>query len=250
VTVAVPASLNTILEAKLTEEMTEPLPESILGHLGEASIERILALAEGKRCMILGPGLSTAEGMTSLVTEVLKAYSGRLVVDADGLNALASNMDALKETPAKVVLTPHPGEMARLMGCTSRDVQEDRVGMARRLAVDYGVWVILKGARTITASPDRTIWVNTTGNPWMASGGQGDVLSGILGGLLVQGIPLEEALPFGVYLHGDAADRVAERRPAPVLATDVIQELPYALSAGAGEEGEEEEGECQGHSAT
>ncbi len=121
--------------------------------------------------------------------------------------------------------------MARLTGKTVREIQQDRIGAARTLATDYGIWLILKGAQTVTASPDGRIIVNTTGTPWMASGGQGDVLSGILGGLLVQGIPPEEALPFGVYLHGLAADNIVERTgPRPVTATDVIDELPRALS--------------------
>jgi ADP-dependent NAD(P)H-hydrate dehydratase / NAD(P)H-hydrate epimerase len=231
VTVGVPASLNAILEMKLTEEMTEPLPENLPGYLGEAAAERILELAAGKRCMVLGPGLSTAQGVSDLVKTLVQGFSGWMVIDADGLNAIADDPDVLKGAACQLVLTPHPGEMGRLMGCSATEVQEDRVGMARTLATDNGVWVVLKGARTITASPDGRIFVNTTGNPWMASGGQGDVLSGILGGLLAQGIPGEEALPFGVYIHGLAADNVAERTgPAAVLATDVIKELPAALS--------------------
>jgi ADP-dependent NAD(P)H-hydrate dehydratase / NAD(P)H-hydrate epimerase len=237
VTVGVPASLNPILEMKLTEEMTEPLPENLAGYLGEDSADRILEIANGKRCMVLGPGISTAPGVSELVKRLVSEYAGCMVIDADGLNALGSDPDVLKNASCQVVLTPHPGEMGRLMGCTAREVQEDRVGMARKLAVDYGVWVILKGARTITAGPDGRIFVNTTGNPWMSSGGHGDVLSGILGGLLVQGISAEEALPFGVYVHGLAADNVAERTGfAAVLATDVIKELPNALGGNHDEE--------------
>lgn len=242
VTVGVPASLNAILEMKLTEEMTEPLQESLPGYLGQAAADRILDLAQGKRCMVLGPGLSTAEGVSDLVETLLKSYTGWMVIDADGLNAIAGNPNMLNQAACQVIVTPHPGEMGRLMGCSSAEVQEDRVGMARKLATDYSIWVVLKGARTITASPDGRIFVNTTGNPWMASGGQGDVLSGILGGLLAQGIAADEALPFGVYLHGLAADVVAERTgPAAVLATDVIKELPTVL--GGNQHGHEHEHE-------
>jgi ADP-dependent NAD(P)H-hydrate dehydratase / NAD(P)H-hydrate epimerase len=230
VTVGVPTSLNPILEAKLTEEMTEPLPETVTGFLGEASAERILSLAQGKRCMILGPGMSTEEGIPQLVRTILESYEGWLLIDADGLNALADDPGVLKTTKARVVVTPHPGEMGRLLGKSSSDVQADRVGVARKFATDYGVWVILKGAGTIIASPDGAITINSTGNPWMASGGQGDALSGILGGLLVQNILPEEALPFGVYLHGLAADNLLEKHgPAPILATDVIEELKHTL---------------------
>ncbi|MCA1959810.1 MAG: NAD(P)H-hydrate dehydratase [Desulfomonile sp.] len=230
VTVGVPASLNSILEVKLTEEMTEPLPESIPGYLGEQSIGRVLSLSQDKECIVLGPGLSTREGVGDLVSAILAGYYGWLVVDADGLNALVGRMEKLRTARAKVVLTPHPGEMGRLYGVLSKAVQEDRIGTARRVAQENGVWVVLKGARTITAFPDGRIVVNPSGNPWMASGGQGDALSGILGGLLAQGIAPEEAIPLGVYLHGLAADMIVERRgPAPVLATDVIAEIPALL---------------------
>jgi NAD(P)H-hydrate epimerase len=238
VTVGVPASLNPILEAKLTEEMTEPLPETVTGRLGEASIDPILTLSQGKRCMILGPGMSTEEGIPELVRAILSTYEGWLVIDADGLNALGENPRFLKDAKARVVVTPHPGEMGRLIGKSSAEVQTDRVGVARKFATDYGVWVVLKGAGTITAAPDGSIFINSTGNPWMASGGQGDVLSGILGGLLVQNILPEEALPYGVYLHGLAADNLLEKHgPAPILATDVIDELRRVL--GGGEKREE-----------
>jgi NAD(P)H-hydrate epimerase len=231
VTVGVPASLNHILEVKLTEEMTEPLPETIPGYLGEPSVERVLALAAGKQCLVLGPGMSTNDGASELVKKVLEDYTGWVLIDADGLNALAPNMSALNSSEARIVLTPHPGEMARLTGTTAKHVQQDRVELTRKTAVEYGVWIVLKGARTLTADPHGSIYVNTTGNPWMASGGQGDALSGILGGLLVQGIPPEEALPFGVYLHGLAADRIVERSgPRPVVATDVIAEIPSVLT--------------------
>ncbi len=171
-----------------------------------------------------------------MMEKILSAYSGWVVIDADGLNALSGRMEVLKTTKAQVVLTPHPGEMGRIVGKSTSEVQEDRVGIAKKLAADYGAWVILKGARTITASPNGMIFVNTTGNPWMASGGQGDVLTGILGGLLVQGIPPEEALPFGVYIHGLAADKLVEKiGPAPVTATDVLEEIRI-LIGGKGEE--------------
>jgi len=231
VTAAVPASLNPILEAKLTEEMTEPLPESVVpGHLDESSAERILSLSQGKRCLVVGPGLSKGEGIPEMIEKVLAGYSGWVVIDADGLNALVGRLESLVSSGSRVVLTPHPGEMARLTGTTTAEVQGDRVGAARQLAASCGAWVVLKGARTVTSSPDGRVVVNTTGNPWMASGGQGDVLSGILGGLLAQDIPADAAVPLGVYLHGLAADRLVKRNgPAPVPAWDVIDELPFML---------------------
>ncbi|MEW6533941.1 MAG: NAD(P)H-hydrate dehydratase [Thermodesulfobacteriota bacterium] len=232
VTVGVPASLNPILEAKLTEEMTEPLPESIPGYLGEPSTQRILTLAQNKRCVVLGPGLSAREGIPELAREVLAQYEGWLVIDADGLNVLAGSLDAVKAARGQLVLTPHPAEMGRLTGLSTREVQDDRVGIARKTAKDLNAWIVLKGARTIIAAPDGRIFVNTSGNPWMASGGQGDVLSGILGALLAQGLPPDDALPFGVHLHSLAADKIVEQQgPHPVQAMDVIDELPTLLGA-------------------
>jgi NAD(P)H-hydrate epimerase len=232
VTAAAPAELNPILEVKLTEEMTEPLAGRVSGYLDESCADQLLALAEGKRCAVVGPGLSTLDGVSDLVARILSGYPGWMVIDADGLNALARNLHALGNARSRVVLTPHPGEMARLAGKATKLVQEDRVGVARGFAAQHGVWVILKGARTIIAAPDGRITVNPSGNAWMASGGQGDALSGILGGLLVQGIPPEQALPFGVYLHGLAADAVLQRLgPAPVPAVDVIEELPRVLGS-------------------
>jgi NAD(P)H-hydrate epimerase len=240
VTVATPASLNPILETKLTEEMTQPLPETLPGFLGLPSLERILDLADGKRCLAVGPGMSVSSELVELLDGLLSSYEGWMVIDADGLNALSQTMDSLRRTKAGVVLTPHPGEMARLTGKTSKEVQDHRVELARSLASEYGVWVVLKGARTITSAPDGKIWVNATGNPWMASGGQGDALTGILSGLLVQGLPPEEAIPFGVYLHGLAADHIIEHNgPAPVTATDVINGIPHLLGVLFGHEHEE-----------
>lgn len=233
VTAAVPVSLNPILEMKLTEEMTEPLPEDPAGHFCEASASRVITLAEGKNCVVLGPGMGVSEGSTKVVRRVLAEYSGWVVLDADGLNVLASDLNMLRNAKARVILTPHPGEMGRLLGKKSSAVQEERVQCARQLATEYRVWVVLKGARSLTASPDGFLYVNTTGNSWMASGGQGDVLSGILGGLLTQGIAPEEAIPLGVYLHGLAADNVVARvGAAPVVAGDVIEELPRTLATG------------------
>jgi ADP-dependent NAD(P)H-hydrate dehydratase / NAD(P)H-hydrate epimerase len=248
VTAAVPASLNPIFEMKLTEEMTEPLPEAVPGILGPESADRVLSLAKGKRCMVLGPGLSTGDGISRFLARILEEYEGWVVLDADALNALAENVEVLKRDRGNVVLTPHPGEMARLAGCSTRDVQDDRVGMAGRMAEAYGAAVILKGARTVIAFPDGSSVINTSGNPWMASGGQGDVLSGILGGFLVQGVPAERALPLGVFLHGFAADRIVEAiGPAPVQATAVIEALPALLGRLAQDEEPEEDECCDSH---
>lgn len=232
VTVAIASSLNPILEVKLTEEMTEPLPETTPpGYVSREAVHRVLELSHGRRCVVMGPGLSDNEDTVALLTQFLQEHHGWIVIDADGLNALAGNLDCMRETRASVVLTPHPGEMARLTGASVGDIQANRVLAARDLALDLQAWIILKGAGTVTAAPDGDITINTTGNPWMASGGQGDVLSGILGGLLAQNMPPEYALPLGVYIHGLTADEViAERGPGPVPAGTVLEVLPRALA--------------------
>jgi NAD(P)H-hydrate epimerase len=238
VTVGVPASLNQVLEVKLTEEMTEPLPESIPGYLGSQAVDRILSLADGKECLALGPGLSTHESVPQVVESVIAEYPGKLVIDADGLNCIAQNIDMLRKKRGSVILTPHPGEMGRLLGISSNEVQTDRVGSALKLAKEYEVYVVLKGARTLIVDPSGHLTVNPSGNPWMANGGQGDVLTGILGGLLAQEIDPNEALQFGVFIHGHTADRIIEKNgPLPVTAGAVLQELTDYLGAYFSEEG-------------
>jgi NAD(P)H-hydrate epimerase len=240
VTVAVPASLNPILEAKLNEEMTYPLAESTPGHFGKGALPELNALTQGKSCVVFGPGISTAPDVLELVSSLLETYEGPLLIDADGLNVLAGNLDRLKNAKGMVTLTPHPGEMSRLTGLPTAEIQKDRCGVVRRFAEEYGVWVTLKGAGTITAGPDGGVTINHTGNPWMASGGQGDVLSGVMGGLLAQGVEVEDAAPLGVYLHGLAADQLLETRgPCPISATDVIERLSLVV---AGLTAKEDEG--------
>jgi NAD(P)H-hydrate epimerase len=230
VTLGAPETLNPILETKLTEEMTEPLPENVPGYLGMNSLERIMDLTEGKSALALGPGLSVNEDISSLVREILGSYTGPLVLDADGLNCIGKDTDIIKNSKAQIALTPHPGEMARLRGLSVKEVQEDRIAIARAMAQELKVWIALKGAATICAGPEGQIWVNSSGNPWMASGGQGDVLSGMLGSLLAQGLEFEDAIPFGVYVHGLIADTIIEERgPGPVTATDALKVLPKIL---------------------
>ncbi len=232
VTVGIPTSLNSVVESKLTEEMSEPLGESMPGYIGVEAVERILELAQGKRCMVFGPGLSNEPGVAEILGEILKRFEGWVVLDADGLNALSSDIKILKKSQCRMVLTPHPGEMARLLGVTTKEVQADRAGIAAESAMRFESWIVLKGARTITAAPDGKLYLNTSGNQWMASGGQGDVLSGILGGLMVQGLSPREALPLGVHLHGLAADRILKKKGLrPVSATDVIREIPSVLAS-------------------
>ncbi|MBU2549489.1 MAG: NAD(P)H-hydrate dehydratase, partial [Proteobacteria bacterium] len=223
VTLACPASINPILEIKVTEAMTEPLPEEAPGFLAADALDRVLELAEGKTVLALGPGLSTRPGAEALVRALVERCELPLVIDADGLNALAGAPDVLKKARREVVLTPHPGEMARLTGRSTGEVQADRLGAAGGLARVSGAIVALKGYRTVIAAPDGRLFLNSTGGPHMASGGMGDVLTGLIAGLAAQGLSLLDAANLGVFAHGLAAEA---RGPFGLLASDLLARLP------------------------
>jgi ADP-dependent NAD(P)H-hydrate dehydratase / NAD(P)H-hydrate epimerase len=229
-TLAAAGSLLPVLEGRAREIMCEPLPDGADGTaaLGDgAVVERLL---QGRGAVVCGPGLGQAEGTRALVAHVVRHASAPLVLDADGLNLVAGT-PILRERPGPTVVTPHPGEMARLVGGTTRDVQADRVATARRFATEHGVVTVLKGARTVIATPDGAVAISPTGNPGMASGGMGDVLSGIIGGLLAQGLDVATAAALGVFAHGAAADAVVERRgEVGLLAGDLIDELPPTIA--------------------
>ncbi len=229
VTVAVPGSLNPILEVKLTEVMTEPLPDRDGAFCGEA-LKKAMDLLQGKSALAIGPGIGTGEGSRTLVLNLIRESRVPMVVDADGINCLVGSLEVLEQKGAPLILTPHPGEMARLLGGTTREVQGDRIGVSKRFAQQYGVVLVLKGSRTVIADPSGRVFINPTGNPGMASGGTGDILTGMIGGLLAQGVEPLEAAKLGVYLHGLCGD-LAEREMGQVclLATDLLKQLPRAI---------------------
>jgi NAD(P)H-hydrate epimerase len=235
VTIATCANAQPIIEANCTEVMVEAVLDRQDAPLTEKTLRRAEALVEGKAAVALGPGLSTAPGISALALKILQTLEVPAVVDADGLNILASDPTAAGRISAPMVFTPHPGEMARLINRSAPAVQADRVGVAREAAKWHKVVVVLKGAHTVIAAPDGRVFINPTGNPGMASGGMGDVLTGVIGGLLSQGLePLEAAL-LGTYLHGHAADDAASRTGMPsLLASDVIDALPGILKEWSG----------------
>lgn len=232
VTLAIPESLNTIAETRGLETMTRPLPEARGGILGKDNLEPIVSMLSDKACMALGPGMGTADTTRELVCALIEKSPVPVVVDADGLNNLAGCPGVLKNKRAEIILTPHPGEMARLTETSTSEIQADRISAARNFAETHGVHLVLKGARTVIAHPDGRVFVNPTGNPGMASGGMGDVLTGMIAGFTAQGVAADAACHLGVYLHGAAADLVAKKRgPVGYMAGDVMDHLPETFGA-------------------
>ncbi len=232
VSLAIPRSLNVILEALVLEAMTCPLPETGDGHLDTSAFKPIMDLLSNKQCLAIGPGLGTSAETQHLVRQIIADCPCPMVIDADGLNSLIGQTALLKDIGAPAILTPHPGEMAGLTGKTTTEIQSDRMGCARSVAEEYQVHVVLKGARTLIAHPDGSIYINPTGNSGMASGGMGDVLTGLIAGLISQGYGPQAATHIGVYLHGMAADILAGTLgPIGFLASDVINRIPQAAKA-------------------
>jgi ADP-dependent NAD(P)H-hydrate dehydratase / NAD(P)H-hydrate epimerase len=236
VTAAIPNSVAAVVAAGQAELMTEPMPDDGGHFAGRATIERLRELAERKTAIAVGPGIGVSDDTKMLIEFLVTGCVSDqrpLLIDADGLNALSEiGCGLLRRAGGPVVLTPHPGEMARLLGGDTAEINRDRISAARRLCDETGAHCLLKGNRTVIATPGGIVYVNSTGNPGMATAGMGDALSGILASLLGQGMAAGDALALGVFLHGMAADRVARRMGAVgFIAGDVIAELPAALAA-------------------
>lgn len=230
VTLAIPKSLNPVMEVKLTEVMTEPLPETPKQTLSLRAYNSIMRLCEKKRAVIIGPGLGTFKETQSLVIKLIKSLNIPIIVDADGLTAISSQPKLLPLDNKSIILTPHPGEMARLMNLTPKDIQDNRIGISRNFAQSNHVYLVLKGFRTVIATPKGEVYINPTGNPGMASGGTGDILTGMIGGLISQGLDILTSLKIAVYLHGLAGDEVAkEIGERSLIATDIIRKIPTFL---------------------
>ena len=227
VTVAGPSSINNVLETNLIEVMTEPLVDMDGGFLGSGAVKKVLSLLEGKSALVLGPGLSREEETGNFTRAILEKLAIPAVIDADALWHLSAHAEHIKKCKAPLILTPHPGEMATLLGISTKEVQQDRINVARTFSTNFDCYLVLKGARTIVATPEGDIFINMTGNPGMATAGTGDVLCGIMGSFLAQGYSTLESALAAVYIHGEAGDRVAEEKgDAGLIATDIIERLP------------------------
>ena len=229
VTAAVPRCINQIIAIAVTEAMSRPLPETGEGTLARTAMEMIISLAAGK-VLVMGPGLSRQKETVELVRTFAAHIPCPVVFDADALVALAGCQDLLQQSQYPVILTPHPGEMARLLEISTEEVQADRVGAALRAAEEYRAVVVLKGAKTLIATPAGQLYLCPTGNPGMATGGSGDVLAGMIGAYLAQGLAASDAAAAAVYCHGLAGDLAAgEKGWMGLAAGDLVEFLPAVL---------------------
>ncbi len=234
VTIGLPASLNPVMEVKCTEVMTLPLPEAIGGELAEASVPPAIKAALSKDALLLGPGLGSSEDTFKFVKGLLLSSGSDLplLIDADALNLLSGRAGLIKRARGDKVITPHPGEASRLLGVPVSDIQADRVGAAQKLSKVTGSVAVLKGAATVVASPDGRVFINSTGNAALATAGTGDILSGMIGGLLARGYDVLGSAISGVYLHGLAADTWREEfgGTTGMTATDLLGIIPLVFN--------------------
>jgi len=230
VSVGTSNGLVPIIQQQVTEAMCIPSAESVDGTIGLGAETELLKVAAKMSACAIGPGLSAHYETVTMVRGFLQQITIPVVIDADGLNALVGNLDVLKKTRGPVIMTPHPGEMARLLNMTIPDIQKDRIGIATAFAAKHKVTLVLKGAGTVIANPEGLVYINTTGNPGMATGGTGDALTGMIGSFLAQGIGSLHAACLGVYLHGLAGDLAAkEKGEVGMIAGDLIEKIPQAM---------------------
>ncbi len=230
VTLGIPKSLNAIVAVKLTEAMTLPLQETSRQSLSLKAEREILNFSKRVNAVALGPGLSQNKSTINLIKQLIKKINLPLVIDADGINALNGEPEILLQREAVTIITPHPGEMSRLINFSVKKVQANRRQIARKVASQFKTVVILKGHNTVITTPKGETFINSTGGAGMASGGMGDVLTGIVASFLAQGLPPLAASKLAVYVHGLAADwLVKEKGVRGIIASDVVDKLPFVL---------------------
>ncbi len=226
----VPERLESIMSIKLTEAIIKPVFDQGLGHFVKESLDDIVKNLKGLDVLALGPGLGIDEDRKFLVKELVTNIDLPMIIDADGLNCLAENMDILKNKEKDLIITPHPGEFSRLLNKDIKEIESKREYYAKLLAKEYGLTVVLKGHKTIVTNPEGQVYINTTGNPGMATAGSGDVLTGIITSLRGQGLDSFESGKLGVYLHGLAGDLAAGKKGQNgLIASDIMEAIPNAL---------------------
>ncbi|MEO0079197.1 MAG: NAD(P)H-hydrate dehydratase [candidate division WOR-3 bacterium] len=230
VVIGFPKSLSDIIGSRVIEAVKLPLPETQSGSISYSALEPILEHAAEADCLAIGPGITTHPSSKRLVRELLRRVQNPVVVDADGINSLAEDLKSLAQAKAQLVLTPHPGELGRLINRPAAEVNADRIKTARSFAQEHRLVLLLKGAPTVIGAPDGRLFLNPTGNSGLASGGTGDVLTGLLAGLVAQGAPPLDAAIIAAFLHGRAADIAAgELTEFCLAATDLLHYLPRAF---------------------
>ena len=223
-------SLNHIVKASVPEAITVPLQEVRKGIIGINHIEKIIEGAKYADVLAIGPGCGTSSELSEIVKHVLMDLEVPMVIDADGLNALSKNIEWIFEKKSEVIITPHLGEMSRLSNMPIEKIEDNPIKIAKKFSAKWNVTLVLKGARTIIASPEGEVFISTKGNPGMATAGSGDVLTGIITGLMAQGLKPLKAAVTAVYLHGLTGDRVAsEKGEYGLLAGDLVKALPYVI---------------------
>ncbi len=227
--IAVPKSIYPVCATNILESVYYPLEETSNGVISSKNTDFLLEMCEKSSAVVIGCGLSVCDDTKNLVQSVITNCEKPLVIDADALNCICNKPEFLKNLKAPAIITPHPGEMARLLHSTPKTVNSNRENTAINFAKKFGVVTVLKGAGTIIASPDGEVYINHTGNSGMATGGSGDVLSGIIGSLLAQGASPINAAAAGVFLHGTIGDLAAEKLgKISMLPTDMIDMIPTA----------------------
>jgi NAD(P)H-hydrate epimerase len=228
VTLGIPKSINSaVIKIKPLEVMTLPLPENSSGALSLKAYKKIKESTKKTDIVIVGPGLSREKSTQNLIRKLAQEIKKPLIIDADGLNALAGKTGLL---PAGSILTPHPGEMARLLKIDSKKLEKNREKIAKEFSRKHRVILVLKGHQTIVSDYSGNFYINQTGNPGMATAGSGDVLTGMIGAFLGQGLGAFEAAKYAVYLHGLAGDMAAkEKTQISLIASDIIDKIPNAI---------------------
>lgn len=227
--IAVPKSIYPVCATNILESVYYPLEETSNGVISSKNTDFLLEMCEKSSAVVIGCGLSVCDDTKNLVQSVITNCEKPLVIDADALNCICNKPEILKNLKAPAIITPHPGEMARLLHSTPKAVNSNRENTAIDFTKKFGVVTVLKGAGTIIASPDGEVYINHTGNSGMATGGSGDVLSGIIGSLLAQGAAPINAAAAGVFLHGTIGDLAAEKLgKISMLPTDMIDMIPTA----------------------
>ena len=223
----VPDKIYQIIAAAVPEAVALPVISSENGRFSATDADKILNAVAGVNCIVFGCGTGQSADIAKILDLLVKNAKCPLIIDADGINTLSSHINIIRQAHAPVILTPHPGEMARLCGKTVAEIENDRVKTAKAFATEYNVYLVLKGSGTVVATPTGEVFINETGNPGMATGGSGDTLTGIMAALISRDSDITRAVKNSVYIHGKAGDMAAERlSETSVLPSDIIDELP------------------------